>query len=90
VTRRPQAFEHVYAVEVRVVVLDAVIGVQGEDEGDRAQDALARPRARSPRAWHALAWCWARVAWPMPCLGELGPCMVRFLVMSRCSWTKFY
>jgi hypothetical protein len=54
VTRRPQASERVYAVEERVARLVAVIGRQGEDGSDGTRDALARPRACSPRSWHVL------------------------------------
>jgi hypothetical protein len=71
VTRQPQSIECVYEVEVRVAVLVTGLGMQGEDDVDRARDALALSRAWSPRAWHVLAWCWACWCWPMPWLGEL-------------------
>jgi hypothetical protein len=55
VTRRRQAFECVYAVEERVAVLVTEIGMQGKDEGDDTQYALARPERdhRVPGTfWH--------------------------------------
>jgi hypothetical protein len=72
VTRRPQAFECVYEVEVGVAMLVTVVGMQGEDDSVLARDALARSRARSPRAQACTGTVWACLAWPMSCTDGLG------------------
>ena len=86
-TRRPQSFEYVYAVEGGEEMLDAGIAFAGEGEGARARDVLTHPERAHRVGWHALAWFWTRAFWPVPCLGELEPCTGMTVVMSRCSET---
>jgi hypothetical protein len=82
VTRRPRASELVYGVEERLATRDAEVGMQGEDEGDGSLWRSGALGARSPRAWHVLAWCWACLGWPMPWLGEFGQGMGFVLVLQ--------
>jgi hypothetical protein len=57
------------------------IGMQGEDDHARVRDVLARPEHAHRVGWHALAWFWTRAFWPMPWLGEAGPCRVMIVVL---------
>jgi hypothetical protein len=83
-----RAFDDVYELEGVEEMLDAVVAFTGEDGRDRSSGALARP-VRGERAyWRALALCWARLAWPMPCSREPGLCRVISLVLCRCSRTR--
>jgi hypothetical protein len=88
VTRRLQAFECVYEVEVQVAVLVTEIGMQGEDDRVLARDALARSRARSPRAWACTGTIWACAFWPVPCRGDRVQCTGSVLVLQGYSRTR--